>query len=296
MATKAKSTKTNNNRSSKATTTVSTSSPDHEKVANGSKLPATSGSSTEFATSIERYVNTTQKFNAKTNDTKVLKHTFRTTHNQMHKTIGKCNCSAFYNPFGASKTVTGDTISTLKNINIPTHVMHINKTFMKNDSKIDKRKQKSQVASIAGSVTGVMFVICLVVLMVVVRRHMIRRDISKGKDRTTKSTSKNRSREGSNSFESQNNIPLYSSVYKLTKSEHGNTMPQSKSILNIGYDEAFEISVQNEDYDHIERIGRRTDVDMVYSLTSYQKSEDDYDISGNFNESLRSYQENSIYD
>ncbi|CAG2256532.1 unnamed protein product [Mytilus edulis] len=44
----------------------------------------------------------------------------------------------------ASKTVTGDTISTLKNINIPTHVMHINKTFMKNDSKIDKRKQKSQ--------------------------------------------------------------------------------------------------------------------------------------------------------
>ncbi|CAG2240404.1 unnamed protein product [Mytilus edulis] len=56
-------------------------------------------------------------------------------------------------------------------------------------------------------------------------------------------------------------------------------MPQSKSILNIGYDEAFEISVQNEDYDHIERIGRRTDVDMVYSLTSYQKSEDDYDIS-----------------
>lgn len=144
MATKAKSTKTNNNRSSKATTTVSTSSPDHEKVANESKLPATSGSSTEFATSIERHVNTTQKFNAKTNDTKVLKHTFRTTHNQMHKTIGKCNCSAFYNPFGASKTVTGDTISTLKNIYISTHVIHINKTYMKNDSKIDKRKQKSQ--------------------------------------------------------------------------------------------------------------------------------------------------------
>lgn len=71
---------------------------------------------------------------------------------------------------------------------------------------------------------------------------------------------------------------------------------QSKSISNIGYDEAFEISAQNEDYDHIERVGRIGDVDMVYSLTTYQKTEDDYDISGNFNETLRSYQENSIYD
>lgn len=49
-----------------------------------------------------------------------------------------------------------------------------------------------------------------------------------------------------------------------------------------------EFGVQNEDYDHIERAGRREDVDMVYSLTTYQKTEDDKDISGNFSESLRS--------
>ena len=49
------------------------------------------------------------------------------------------------------------------------------------------------------------------------RRHMKKREISKSKDKTTKSSSKNRSREGSNSSEGYNNIPLYSSVNNLTK-------------------------------------------------------------------------------
>lgn len=107
---------------------------------------------------------------------------------------------------------------------------------------------------------------------------------------------KNRSREGSNSSKGYNYIPLYSSVNNLTKNELSETIPQSQSITNVGYMDASEFGVQNEDYDHIERAVRREDVDMVYSLTTYQKTEDDYDISGNFNESLRSYQENSIYD
>lgn len=127
-------------------TIVSPSSHVQGKEANGnvSKLPATSRSSMEYVTSVKRNINSTPKINVRINNTKVLKHTFRTTHNQIHETKGKCNCSASYNPFRVSKPVTKDTIPTVNNNHIPTHAMHINKTFMKTDSESDKRKQKSQ--------------------------------------------------------------------------------------------------------------------------------------------------------
>lgn len=90
------------------------------------------------------HVKTTPKYNAKMNNTKFSKHVFRTTHNQISKTIDKCNCSAFNNPLGVSKTITEDTIPTVNNNKLPTYVTHINKIFMKHDSKTANRKQKSQ--------------------------------------------------------------------------------------------------------------------------------------------------------
>ncbi|CAG2240394.1 unnamed protein product [Mytilus edulis] len=237
--------------------------------------PTSSSSTLEIATSVKIHAQASPKHTAKMNIT----------------TNNKIN-----NPFGYTKTMRTDTISTLNNNQRPTHMMHINMTLLKHDLNIDNEENKSQVALIAGSVTGVIFVICIVVLLVAVRRNIIKRTTNKGKERTTVSTSNTQSRKFSNSFEGPNNIPLYSCVNNLIKSEFGKPMPQSKSISNVEYMEACDFSVQNGDYDHIERVGRRADVDMVYSLTTYQKTEDDYDISGNLIESLRSYQENSIYD
>lgn len=145
MVPTAKSTKTISNRTPKATTIILTSAYYHGKGVNGnpSRLPATSSSAMEYATSIKRHVYTTLMYNLKIYNTNLFKRTFSTTHNQIHKTIAKCNCSAFNNSFGVSKTVTKDTIPTVNNNNIPTHITHINGTLMKNSSKTEKRKQKS---------------------------------------------------------------------------------------------------------------------------------------------------------
>lgn len=80
-----------------------------------------------------------------------------TTNNREHKTVGKRNCNSNEKRQKISsrqytnihlrntKTATADTISTLNvnNYRIPTHVMHINKTFMKHDSNTDNPKHKS---------------------------------------------------------------------------------------------------------------------------------------------------------
>lgn len=130
----------------KAPTIISKLSHIHGKITNENvlKLPATSSSPIEHATSIKTNVNITPKYNVKINNTKFLKHTLSTNHNHIHKTTGGCNYCAFNNRFGVSKTVTEDTIPTINNNLRPTYVTHTNKTFMKHDSNTDKRKQKSQ--------------------------------------------------------------------------------------------------------------------------------------------------------
>lgn len=130
----------------KAPIIVSSPSHIHGKITNENvlKFPATSGFPIEHATSIKTNVNTTPKYNFKINNTNFLEHILSTNHNHIHKTTGVCNYWAFNNRFGVSKTVTEDTIPTINNNRRPTYVTHINKTFIKHESKTDKRKQKSQ--------------------------------------------------------------------------------------------------------------------------------------------------------